>query len=251
VIILPIAAGVGALAAASFAGFHTMWPTSQLYGRTFRGEERGSKRLALTFDDGPNDPHTLHLLDILAKYEVKATFFVIGKFVQQRPDIVRAVADAGHAVGNHTFSHPNLIFRSAAETRREIADCEAAIQDAIGARTRLFRPPFGGRRPATLRAIRGSGYEPVMWSVTGYDWSATSAHQVVEKVARQVKGGDVILLHDGGHERIGADRSFSVQATDELVRRYSGEGYEFVTVPEMMREDKGVRFQAVEKIAPS
>jgi len=66
-----------------------------------------------------------------------------------------------------------------------------------------------------------------------------------------VKGGDVILLHDGGHERIGADRSFSVQATDELVRRYSGEGYEFVTVPEMMREDKGVRFQAVEKIVPS
>lgn len=102
-----------------------------------------------------------------------------------------------------------------------------------------------------LRAIRGSGYEPIMWSVTGYDWSATSAHQVVEKVARQVKGGDVILLHDGGHERIGANRSFSVKATDELVRRYSGEGYEFVTVPEMMREDKGVRFQAVEKIAPS
>jgi peptidoglycan/xylan/chitin deacetylase (PgdA/CDA1 family) len=239
--ILPITAGVGALVV---AGYNTMSPTSQLYGRTFLGEERGSKRLALTFDDGPNDPHTLHLLDVLARHNVKATFFVIGKFVKQRSDIVRAVADAGHVVANHTFSHPNLIFRSAGETRREIADCEAAIQDAIGSSVRLFRPPHGGRRPATLRAIREAGYEPIMWSVSGYDWSATSARQIVEKVARRVKGGDLILLHDGGHERTGVDRSFSVQATDELVRRYSGEGYEFVTVPEMMKQVSGIRLPA-------
>ena len=246
--LLPIAAGLGALVV---AGYNTMSPTSQLYGRTFIGEERGSKRLALTYDDGPNDPHTLHLLDVLAGHNVKATFFVIGKFVQERPDIVRALAEAGHVVANHTYTHPNLIFRSAAETRREIADCEAAVYDAIGSGARLFRPPFGGRRPATLRAIREAGYQPIMWSVTGYDWKATSANQIVEKVARQVNGGDVVLLHDGGHKRLGTDRSFTVRATDELLRRYLGEGYEFVTVPEMMREDAGVRFHALEKVGPS
>ncbi len=117
------------------------------------------------------------------------------------------------------------------------------MQDAVGHRTRLFRPPFGGRRPATLRAVRDVGYKPIMWSVTGYDWDATSAAQVVEKVAARVKGGDVILLHDGGHERFGADRGFTVQATEELLRRYQGEGYEFVSIPEMMREASGVRCQ--------
>lgn len=229
--LLPLAVGLGGLVV---AGYNTMSPTSQLYGRTFIGEGCGSKRLALTFDDGPNDPHTLHLLDVLAKNNVKATFFVIGNFVKQRPDIVRAVVDHGHELGNHTFSHPNLIFRSAAETRREIADCEAAIHDAAGKKATLFRPPHGGRRPANLRAIRACGLAPVMWTVSGYDWSAISAGQIVEKVSRQVRGGDVILLHDGGHLRMGTDRSFTVTATDELVRRYQGEGYQFVTVTEMM-----------------
>src|SRR4051812_10062814 len=102
-LVLPIVAGISGGVA---AGYHTMSPTSQLYGRTFLGEGRGSKRLALTFDDGPNDPHTRQLLDVLAKHQVKATFFVIGKFVKQRPDIVRAVVDAGHVIGNHTYSHP-------------------------------------------------------------------------------------------------------------------------------------------------
>ena len=224
----------GIAAAAVLAGYHTMAPTSQLYGRTFIGEPGRSKRLAITFDDGPNDPHTQSLLDVLARYEVRATFFMMGRYVKYRPDIARAVVAAGHEIGNHTFSHPNLIFRSSGQVRRELANCDHAIESATGQRTSLFRPPHGGRRPASLRAIRAAGYTPVMWSVSGYDWSATSARQIVEKVAHQLRGGDVILLHDGGHLQMGTDRAFTVAATDEILRRYKGEGFEFVTVSEMM-----------------
>ena len=242
-LVLPITAGLGALVA---AGYNTMSPTSQLYGKTFIGEGRGSRRLALTYDDGPNDPHTPHLLDVLAKHTVKATFFVIGKFAKERPDLVRKVFEAGHDIGNHTYSHPNLIFRTGAQTCREIDRCDAAIEDAIGARPNLFRPPFGGRRPANLRAVLSAGKTPIMWSVTGHDWSATSVAQIVQKVSRQTRGGDVILLHDGDHLRFGADRRYTVDATDELIRRYKGEGYDFVTVAEMMAKASGVGFQTSE-----
>ena len=231
--LLPIAAGAGA-AALVYGGLHTMLPKSQLYGRTFIGENRGSRRLALTFDDGPNDPHTLRLLEILGKEGVRATFFMIGAQVERRPDIVRAVAAAGHEIGNHTYSHPLLIFRNSIEVRSEISRCEDAIRQVAGVTTRLFRPPWGGRRSSTLRAIRAAGYEPILWSASSYDWSAKSAWQIVDNVTRQVRGGDVILLHDGDHKRPDGDRTFSVQATDELIRRYRSEGYEFVTVGEMM-----------------
>jgi peptidoglycan-N-acetylglucosamine deacetylase len=224
-------AGAGALAV---AGYNTMAPRSQLYGRTFIGEGRGSRRLALTFDDGPNDPHTMRLLDVLAVHKVRATFFMLGQFVSERPDIVRAVADAGHAIGNHTFSHPNLIFCGRTEVRRQIAECERALYDAMGATTRLFRPPFGGRRPIVLRTVRDMGYESIMWSVTAWDWKPHSPEHILRLVEKQVRGGEVILLHDGGHERIGADRSAAVRAAALIIERYRDRGYEFVTIPEML-----------------
>jgi len=231
---LPALIGLTATAAASAAGYQTMSPTGQWYGRTFAGGERGSKQIYLTFDDGPNDPHTLKLLEVLAKYSVRATFFMIGRYVRQRPDIARAVAQAGHVIGNHTFTHPLLIFKSAAQTRTQLADCHQALQDAVGEHSNLFRPPFGGRRPVTLRVARELGLQTVMWNVTGYDWNAPPAAVIERKVVRQVRGGDVILLHDGGHRAVGADRGQTVIATESLIRRYRDQGYEFVTVPETM-----------------
>jgi peptidoglycan-N-acetylglucosamine deacetylase len=233
---LPALIGLTAAAAASAAGYQSMAPTGQWYGRTIASGVRGSKQIALTYDDGPNDPHTLKLLDVLAKHGVRATFFMIGRYVQQRPDIARAVAQAGHIIGNHTFTHPLLIFKSAAQTHTELLDCQSALQDAIGEHSSLFRPPFGGRRPATLRIARELGMQTVMWNVTGYDWNAPPAAVIEKKVARQMQGGDVILLHDGSHCAQGADRAQTVIATDNLIRRYRDQGYEFVTV-EQMRGD--------------
>ena len=220
--------------AASVAGYQSMAPTGQWYGRTFTGLEPGVRQLALTYDDGPNDPHTLRLLEVLARHDVRATFFLIGRYLKQRPDIARELVRAGHIVGNHTFSHPNLIFASARQTAMQLRDCEQALNDAVGDHSRLFRPPFGGRRPATLKIARALGLEPVMWNVAGWDWKGKPTEYVEQKVRRQIRGGDVILLHDGSHAAFGADRSQTVVATDRLITRYKSEGYEFVTIPEMM-----------------
>jgi peptidoglycan/xylan/chitin deacetylase (PgdA/CDA1 family) len=227
--------GLGAAAAAASAvGYQSMAPTGQWYGRTFTGLRHGSKQIALTYDDGPNDPHTMRLLEVLARHGVHATFFMIGRYVRQRPDIALEVVQRGHVIGNHTTTHPNLIFESAAQTRAELVECRAALADAVGEHSNLFRPPFGGRRPGTLRVARELGLDPIMWNVTGYDWNAPPAAEIENKVTRRIKGGDVILLHDGGHKEMGADRSQTVIATDNLIPRYKDEGFKFVTVREMM-----------------
>ena len=236
------AAGIVAVSCA--AGYQSMAPTAQWYGRTFTGLKPGTKQIALTYDDGPNDPHTLRLLEVLAKHNVKATFFLLGRFTKQRPDIARELTRAGHVVGNHTFSHPNLIFASALQTKLQLLDCQQALSDAVGEHSPLFRPPFGGRRPSTLRTVRALGLEPVMWNVTGGDWKGKPAEYVARRVRQRVRGGDVILLHDGGHAAFGADRSQTVIATDRLIAWYKSEGYEFVTVPEMMQK-QAIRHSAV------
>ncbi|HLY92210.1 MAG TPA: polysaccharide deacetylase family protein [Candidatus Angelobacter sp.] len=205
-------------AAAAYAGYATMAPRSQLYGRTIT---HGSdpRQLALTYDDGPNDPHTLRLLDVLAKHDARATFFLIGKYVRRRPEIARAVLAAGHEIGNHTYSHPNLIFVSARRLRQELEDCNKAIEDALGARPSLFRPPFGGRRPGVLRSARELGLKTIMWSITGYDWNAESPDGILGKITPHLNPsrGEIVLLHDGGHLAFGADRGHTVEATRRLL----------------------------------
>jgi len=221
---------------ATWAGFHTMWPTSQVYGQAFTGLPPGSPLLALTYDDGPNDPYTWRMMEVLDRHGVKATFFLLGQFVQQKPEIARALVSARHAIGIHTWDHPNLIFASAAEVRRQLQQTQQAILDATGVDAKIFRPPFGGRRPASLRAARALGLQPVMWNVTCQDWKAKSAGEIVTRAERQIRGGNVILLHDGEYHRIGVDRSRSVEASERILSRYQPEGYEFVTIPQMISQ---------------
>ena len=211
-----------------------MAPTGQWFGRAFHSLPRGNKQIALTFDDGPNDPHTLHLLDVLAKHNVLATFFMIGRYVQLRPDIALEVKKRGHVIGNHTSTHPVLTFKSTREVRDELVQCTEALTSAIGEHSTLFRPPFGARRPGVFQLVRRLGLEPVMWSVTGYDWDAPSVDYIEKKVTARLRGGSVVLLHDGGHKTFGTDRSNTVKAVDSLIARYKSEGFEFVTVSKIM-----------------
>jgi peptidoglycan-N-acetylglucosamine deacetylase len=235
---LSLLSGVAAAAAAAYAGYATMAPESQLYGRTLtHGSDPG--QMALTYDDGPNDPHTLRLLDLLAEHQAKATFFLIGKYVRQRPEIVRAIRSAGHVIGNHTDTHPNLVLVSGRRLREELETCRKALEDATGESTPWFRPPFGGRRPNVLRTARKLQMVPVMWSVTGFDWNAKSADEIVARVVRQIearsrKQSEIVLLHDGSHLGFGTDRRFTIEATHALLDRYSA-CKKFVAVPDLVR----------------
>jgi len=229
-----IAAAALGLAAGGFA-YASLWPTSQIFGRTLIAGDDGNE-VALTFDDGPNDAATLQLLEVLARHVVRATFFNMGNFARERPEIVRQVAAAGHLVGNHTMSHPRLSTASAARVRQEIADCNAALEEIMGAAVKFFRPPYGARRPAVLRAARELGLTPVMWNVTGYDWNPIGVEGILSNleagIARwQRRGrGANLLLHDGGHRAMGAARMDTVRAVDRLLTARRGTATRFVTV---------------------
>ncbi|HXE91929.1 MAG TPA: polysaccharide deacetylase family protein [Terriglobales bacterium] len=227
-------AGAGIGAAAMVGLYASLAPRTSLCGPVFYGNGRASRQLALTFDDGPNDPHTLRLLEILARENVRATFFLIGMHVAQRPDIVREILAAGHAIGNHTQTHPRLAFLSAARVEQELAGCQRVIEDAAGLRPTVFRPPYGLKRPDVVATARALGLATVTWSVLAYDWYGITADSVERHIRRQVRGGDVIVLHDGSHRRIGADRTHSVEAARRIVPHYKRQGFEFLTVPEMM-----------------
>jgi len=233
--------GGGAAALLGAAGYQSMAPTGQWYGRTFTRGVPGTKQIALTYDDGPNDPHTMRLLEVLAKHDARATFFLIGRFVEQRPDIVREIVHAGHVIGNHTFTHPRLIFTSPTETRNELQRCQQAIATATGHTPKMFRPPFGGRRPDTLRIAREMGMQTVMWSITGFDWRAPPAERIVQRVSRRIRGGDVVLLHDGSHLGMGGDRAQTVIATERLLAHWKEQSYAFISVPPMMPLNKETR----------
>jgi peptidoglycan/xylan/chitin deacetylase (PgdA/CDA1 family) len=228
-------ATAGIAAGASLLGYNCFAPTSQLYGPTL-SDCPHPDQIALTYDDGPNDIYTQRLLELLSEHQVRATFFLIGNFVRARPQIARAIAHAGHAVGNHTHTHPNLLFLSSRAIRQQLSDSSKALSDVLGVQTKWFRPPFGARRPEALKVARELGLTPVMWNVTGFDWKASSAAVIDAYVRKKIDGerarGHIVLLHDGGHTQIGADRSQTIEATKLLIQRYK-ESHRFVTVDQI------------------
>jgi peptidoglycan-N-acetylglucosamine deacetylase len=229
------ASAASAVAVCGTLAYAALHPESQLFGRTLISGHDPSE-IALTYDDGPNDAATMQLLDVLARHNVRATFFMIGRFVQQRPEIVGAVHSAGHLVGNHTMTHPWLAWQSQRVIHDELRGCNQALEDAIGAPVRYLRPPHGARRPAVMHAARELGLTIVQWNVMGNDWAPIGPDRVLHKVQRGIDAardrgrGANVLLHDGYDQRMGADRSATVQATDRLLTRQLGSGSRFVTV---------------------
>ena len=228
--------GVAGAAALVGAWAWAQWPTHQLLGQTLlHGPE--PRELALTFDDGPNDRYTKEILERLALSQVRATFFFIGRHAQQLPWLVREVAAAGHVIGNHTVTHPNLSLLPAARIREELHGCNAALEDILGTRVHYFRPPYGARRPAVLRIAEELGLRTVLWNSMGYDWRPRRpAKEIMKAVERGIRRnraagyGSTILLHDGAPEAEDANRSRTVAATVSLLERCLAAHYRFVTV---------------------
>jgi len=192
------------------------------------------KKIALTFDDGPNDPYTSEVLKILKDNNVRATFFLIGKNVETEPEAASAIVAAGHAIGNHSYDHRNLVTRTNAQVRDEIMKTEKVIEEATGQKTTLFRPPYGDKDALTLQQTRKLGYVMIEWSVSAEDWRRPGVEKIVHNVVPHVRNGSIILLHDGDKIRRG-DRSQTVAALPRIIAQLRQEGFQFVTIPELLK----------------
>lgn len=196
--------------------------------------------VALTFDDGPHPEYTPKLLEILARYEAHATFFVVGETAREHPQLLENIAAKGHAIGNHSWSHPSFPAISRAERGRQLQACE----ELIGPHTqKLFRPPYGNQNLASRFDAFRLGFRVIAWSVTGTDWRGDGAEIVIARIAGRFKPGSIILLHDAlfdvESEQFAA-REATLRAVELLLQRYR-QSYRFVTVPELLERGRPVK----------
>ncbi len=220
---LGTAAGLGL--AAGGCAYAALWPASQLFGPALIAPPRPGE-LALTFDDGPNPAWTPQLLEILASHDVHATFFLLGSRAQAEPALVRQIAAAGHLIGNHSWSHPNLALAPASRIEQELSRTTQALEEIAGVPVRFFRPPFGARRPAVFRIARQLGLVPVLWNAMTSDWKNPSADAIASRLTSAIDNlasrgrAANIVLHDGGHLSPAANRAPSITTAAQLVANY-------------------------------
>jgi peptidoglycan/xylan/chitin deacetylase (PgdA/CDA1 family) len=247
-----IGAPAAVAAAAGLAAYGAVYPRAQLFGRTIC-RTNSPRKLAITFDDGPNPAVTPKLLDLLDRYNAKATFFLIGRYVRECPELVKETIARGHEVGNHTESHPNLFRLNPTKVRVELRLCHDAIRGAIATPPKWFRPPYGMRNPWVIPAARELGYRTVMWTLIPGDWQEKPAEWLIPRMqpiaqhaqqnlgknssesAGRSNAGDILCLHDGGHRELNADRSRTLTALEHWLPRWRDLGLEFVTIDEAVR----------------
>jgi len=242
-----IVGGAAALAAgaAGVVGLGAAQPRAQIFGPTVRRTDRPEK-LAITFDDGPNPAITPKLLELLAKHNAKASFFLVGKYVRAYPELTKEIARRGHTLGNHTDTHPNLVFRGPQETSDELRRCHDAIHQATWAEPRWFRPPFGFRSPWLSEIVHRQNMRTAMWTLIPGDWRVKPAAWLIQRmnpIAEHARKklppstgygggmtGDIVCLHDGDYARPNADRTHTLAALEYWLPRWSDLGLEFVTM---------------------
>jgi peptidoglycan/xylan/chitin deacetylase (PgdA/CDA1 family) len=239
---LPSSCAAVSLAAAAGFALSAVAPSAQFFGSTIRNTTDISS-IALTFDDGPNASVTPKVLDLLERYKVSATFFLIGRYVRSLPAITKEISARGHAIGNHTDTHPALTFCSPSHIAAELDRCDSAVDEAVGAIPRWMRPPFGYRGPQLSGIVRNRGKKGiVMWSASGRDWKAEPAERVINRL-RRVGGGDIVLLHDGHHSAQECDRSHTIAALEHWIPRWKDAGMRFINLHDMEKRNRQVGIQ--------
>jgi peptidoglycan/xylan/chitin deacetylase (PgdA/CDA1 family) len=198
--------------------------------------------IALTFDDGPDPRETPRVLDILERHGARGTFFLVGKRAELHPEIVARAVAAGHAVANHSWDHPSFRQIQGSYRRAQIRWCAEALAPHGG--TRLFRPPFGEQSLASRLDARRCGHQVVCWDVVAEDWRDDPAEVLVQRVMRRLRRGSIVLFHDSlyvADEVRYRDRAPMREALEILLGRLAG-AYRFVTVPELLRLGRPVRW---------
>ncbi|HBG6951569.1 TPA: polysaccharide deacetylase family protein [Clostridioides difficile] len=191
---------------------------------------RGKKLIAITFDDGPHPKETSQVLDVLKKYNVKATFFIAGKHAKWYKEPLVRASKEGHEIGNHTFNHPDISNLSSSQIEEEIVKCEDILKEVTGKKPTLFRPPFGSYREKELIEIaKKHDYKVVLWTgVDVKDWKNPGANSIADKIINKVQNGDIILLHDYA-------TNDTVEALDMFIPKMIEKGFKFVTVSELIK----------------
>ncbi|ENY8713942.1 polysaccharide deacetylase family protein [Clostridioides difficile] len=191
---------------------------------------REKKLIAITFDDGPHPKETSQVLDVLKKYNVKATFFIAGKHAKWYKEPLVRASKEGHEIGNHTFNHPDISNLSSSQIEEEIVKCEDILKEVTGKKPTLFRPPFGSYREKELIEIaKKHDYKVVLWTgVDVKDWKNPGANSIADKIINKVQNGDIILLHDYA-------TNDTVEALDMFIPKMIEKGFKFVTVSELIK----------------
>jgi peptidoglycan/xylan/chitin deacetylase (PgdA/CDA1 family) len=228
---IPEAAGALS-AAAGLLAYAVRGPSASLFAPSVHRGVPTRRAVALTFDDGPSES-TPELLDVLAGYHSRATFFQCGVNVRRLPGVARQVAEGRHEIGNHSDTHPYFHFKSAEFILRELSDAQSSIESATGRRPRLFRPPFGVRWFGLRAAQRRLGLMGVMWTAIGVDWKGPEA-EIVTRLVRRIGNGAIFCLHDGRRLAANPDIRTTVNAVRRLMPILIDKGFHFETVSEIL-----------------
>jgi len=223
------------LLAVAGLGFAAFWPRSSLFGKTYWHGDTNLNVVALSFDDGPNEPYTSRVLDILEREHVSATFFLVGVNVNRYPAAAARIARDGHVVGNHTeFHHIPFALESTSQIRLDVDTAEETIHQATGQLPRLFRPPQGLRSPWLMNVLARDSLINVTWNDAPGDWDPMPVKTIVARTVEAARPGSIILLHDGMNAQHGADQSQTVEALPGIIDGLRRRGFRCVTLPELL-----------------
>jgi peptidoglycan/xylan/chitin deacetylase (PgdA/CDA1 family) len=207
------------------------------FDNVFRHGDRKRKKIALTFDDGPHPKHTPEILELLASFDVKATFFLTGTNAREHQDLSKKIAQEGHEIGAHSFWHRRMLFLSRDVVESEIDFAFEVIGRITGREIKLFRPPFGVYGYLLPKILKRKGARLILWDVNSRDWKLRDSKRMSAKVISKTRGGSILLFHDRKWDEEDSDRCHTVSALREIIPALTERGFSAVTVSELLGGD--------------